>query len=219
MRLFRGADELPKLNATGCIILPASLFVALMIATAGFAVWPGVATPGAAIVCGSGEVVHQSHEYRRPGEYWLIRQIHCQTGSGKLATREEITFPAIGVSFLIYAAVLFLLLQFLVRPLVARRLRAKMEGLGLVAQAPRGGRPGAPATGGGLNDILSRVQEAARRGDAEVRVRNVSVDLGGDETGGGDIAGRLSQLKALRDRGLITARDYEAKKADILAGL
>ena len=219
MRLFRGAEDLPKLNATGCIILPVSLFVALMIATAGFAVWPGVATPGAAIVCGSGEVVHQSHEYRRPGEYWLIRQIHCQTGSGKLATREEITFPAIGVSFLIYAAALFLLLQFLVRPLVARRLRAKMEGLGLVAQTPTRDRPGAAAGGAGLGAILSRVQEAVRRGEAEVRVRNVSADLAGDQEEGGDIAGRLARLKALHDRGLITARDYETKKAEILAGL
>ncbi len=39
------------------------------------------------------------------------------------------------------------------------------------------------------------------------------------EQDGGDIAARLAKLKALRDRGLITAQDYEAKKAEILAGL
>ena len=71
----------------------------------------------------------------------------------------------------------------------------------------------------GLGAILSRVQEAVRRGEAEVRVRNVSADLADDQEEGGDIAGRLARLKALHDRGLITARDYETKKAEILAGL
>ena len=217
MRFTRPRDEM-KLNATGCIILPVSLFIALMIATAGFAVWPKLAAPGAAIVCGSGEVVHESHEYRRPGEYMLMRSIQCRSGSGKQAAREEITMSAIGVSFLIYAAVLFLLLQFVVRPLVARRLRRKMEMLGLSGGAGQRTRPGTPATPAGLGGIIARVQEAVQRGEAEVRVRNVSLDLGGEEAGG-DIAARLAQLKALRDRGLITAQDYEAKKAEILAGL
>ena len=57
---------------------------------------------------------------------------------------------------------LFLLLQFLVRPLVARRLRRRMEALGLGGQTQRGGRAGAPGIGGGLA-LLSRVQEALRR--------------------------------------------------------
>jgi hypothetical protein len=205
---FRRVDELPKVNATGCIILPVSLFVALMIATAGFAVWPGVAAPGAAIVCGGGEVVHDASEYRRPGEYALVRHISCQTGSGKTGTREDITMSAMGVSFLIYAVVLFLLLQFVVRPLVARRLRAKMETLGFGGRD----RPGAAT---GLGGIIGRVQDAVQRGEAEIRARDVP---GADEDGG-DIAGRLARLKALRDRGLITAQDYEAKKAEILAGL
>ena len=209
---FRRVDELPKVNATGCIILPVSLFVALMIATAGFAVWPGVAAPGAAIVCGSGEVVNDASEYRRPGEYTLVRHVYCQTGTGKTATREEITMRAMGVSFLIYAAALFLILQFLVRPLVARRLRAKMEALGFGGRD----RPGATT---GLGGIVGRVQEAVQRGEADVRVRTASVDRPGDADGDRDIAERLAQLKSLRDRGLITAQDYEAKKAEILAGL
>lgn len=217
MRMFRGGHDLPKVNATGCIILPVSLFVALMIATAGFAVWPSVAAPGAAIVCAGGEVVHDSHEYRRPGEYMLTRQIYCQTGDGKTGTREEITFGAMAVSFLIYAIVLFLLLQFLVRPLITRRLRRKMEALGLGGE--RGARPGAAGASTGLGDLLNRVQEAVQRGEADVRVRNYSVDLAGDEADGGDVAARLTQLRALRDQGLITAQDYEAKKAEILAGL
>ena len=205
---FRRVDELPKVNATGCIILPVSLFVALMIATAGFAVWPGVAAPGAAIVCGGGEVVNNASEYRRPGEYTLVRHVYCQAGTGKTATRDEITMSAMGVSFLIYALVLFLLLQFVVRPIVARRLRAKLETLGFGGRD----RPGATAGPGG---IIGRVQDAVQRGAADIRVR----DVPGADGDGGDIAGRLARLKSLRDRGLITAQDYEAKKAEILAGL
>jgi hypothetical protein len=211
MRLFNRREEM-TINATGCIVVPASLFIALMIATAGFAIWPKLAAPGAAIVCGGGEVVHESHEYRRPGEYMLVRQILCQTGSGKDAARAEITLPAMGVSFLIYAIVLFLLLQFAVRPLVARQLRRRMEALGLSGGTHRPGRPDAR---GGLGDLIARVQEAAQRGEAGVSVRRSSPD----EPDGGDIAARLARLKALRDQGLITAQDYEAKKAEILAGL
>ena len=218
MRLT-GSNDLPKLNATGCIILPASLFIALMIATAGFAIWPKLAAPGAAIVCGGGEVVYQSHGASyRPGEYTVTREVYCQSGSGKAAAREEITLSAMGVSFLIYAVICFLLLQFIVRPLLARRLRRKMEALGLAGTTAQTAWPGTPAAGGDLRDIYARVQEAMERGDARVEVRNYSVGAGAAPDGG-DIAGRLAQLKALRDQGLITAEDYEAKKAEILSGL
>jgi hypothetical protein len=50
-----------------------------------------------------------------------------------------------------------------------------------------------------LGQILGRAGEAARGGD--------------------DLAERLARLNALRDQGLITAEDYEAKKAEILSRL
>jgi hypothetical protein len=150
----------------------------------------------------------------------VTREVYCQSGSGKAAAREEITLSAMGVSFLIYAVICFLLLQFIVRPLLARRLRRKMEALGLTGTTAETAWPGTPAAAGDLKDIYARVQEAMQRGDARVEVRNYTVDAaGGIETGGGEIAARLAQLKALRDQGLITAQDYEAKKAEILAGL
>jgi hypothetical protein len=208
-----------KFNTTGCIILPSALFIALMVATAGVAIWPKLAAPGAAILCGGGEVVYESYGASyRPGEYTVSREIYCQSGAGKAASRDEITFSAMGISFLIYSAGIFLLLQFAVRPLLARRLRRKMEALGIGAPA-RPSWPGTPAPPAGLNDLLTRVQQAVQSGKADVRVRNASVDLSGAEAGGGDIAARLAQLKALRDQGLITAEDYEAKKAEILSGL
>ena len=207
-----------KFNTTGCIILPSALFIALMIASAGVAIWPKLAAPGAAILCG-GEVVYESYGASyRPGEYTVTRQIYCESGTGKAATRDEITFSAMGVSFLIYSVGIFLLLQFVARPLAARRLRRKMAALGLGTPA-QPSWPGAPAPPAGLNDILARVQQAVQRGEAGVQVRNRSMDLPGAEAGGGEIGARLAQLKALRDQGLITAEDYEAKKAEILSGL
>lgn len=218
MRLTGNRDPL-KFNTAGCIILPISLFIALMLASAGTAIWPKMAAPGAAILCGGGEVVYQSYGASyRPGEYTVTREIYCQSGAGKDATRDEITLQAMGVSFLIYSAVIFLLLQFVLRPLAARRLRRKMEALGIGAPSAQTGWPGTPAPSAGLSEILARVQDAVQRGEAQVTVRNISID-GQDAADGGDIAPRLAQLKALRDQGLITAEDYEAKKAEILSGL
>jgi hypothetical protein len=196
-----------KFNTTGCLILPATLFIALMIAGPGTAIWPQVAAPGAAIVCGGGEVIYESYGASyRPGEYTVTRPIYCQTGAGKAGSREEITFRAVAVSFLVYALALFLLIRFVLWPLGLRRFRRKAGALGL-------GTPMVPA---GFNDILAKVEEATQRGATGADVRDAAAD---PDAGGGDVAARLAQLKALRDQGLITAADYEAKKAEILAGL
>lgn len=196
-----------KFNTTGCLILPATLFIALMIAGPGTAIWPQVSAPGAAILCGGGEVVYESFGASyRPGEYTVTRQIYCQPGAGKAGSREEITFRAVAVSFLVYALVLFLLIRFVLWPLGLRRFRRKAGALGL-------GTPMAPA---GFNDILAKVEEAAQRGAAGAEARDAAA---APDAGGGDVAARLTQLKALRDQGLITAADYETKKAEILAGL
>jgi putative oligomerization/nucleic acid binding protein len=187
-----------RLAATGCIILPASLFVGLMIASAGTAIYPRVAWPGAALLC-SGELVYESHgQSYRPGEYTVTRQIYCRSGSGKGAASEEITFRAIGLAFLIYSALAFLLLRFLVAPWLRRRAERSLSAVGLHA----------PTAAADLGAILGRVSEAAGRGRAA-----------GPEAPGDDPAERLAQLKGLRDRGLITAEDYEAKKAQILSQL
>jgi hypothetical protein len=192
--MMRAGSSDAKLGTTGCIILPASLFIALMIASAGTAIYPRVAALGAALIC-SGEVVYESHgQSYRPGEYTVTRQIYCQTGSGKSATREEITFRAIGVAFLIYSVLAFLLLRFLVAPWLRRRAERALSAAGMRSAD--------------LGSVLGQVSEAVRRGQAKV------VDVSGE-----DAAARLAQLKALRDQGLITAADYEAKKAEILSGL
>jgi len=193
-----------RLSATGCIILPASLFIGLMIASAGTAIYPRVAAVGAALLC-SGEVIYESHgQSYRPGEYTVTRQIYCRSGEGKGATQEEITFRAIGIAFLIYSALAFLLLRFLVAPWLRRRAERAMLAAGIRSPAD----PSRPASPADLRGILGQVSEAVQRG------RATAVDASGDEP-----AERLAQLKALRDQGLITAADYESKKAEILKGL
>jgi len=202
MRLGQGVPS--GLSKTGCIVLPAALFIALMLASAGVAIWPRMAAPGAAILCG-GEVVYESHGASyRPGEYTVTRTLYCQTGTGKDARRDEITFQAAGLSFLIYAAIVFLLLQFVVRPLLRRKVDHTLE-------AVRTGAPGAAAS---LSSLLGRVAQAAERGAAERAASGTAPDAES-----GDVADRLAQLRALRDQGLITAQDYEAKKAEILSRL
>ncbi|HYJ53718.1 MAG TPA: SHOCT domain-containing protein [Allosphingosinicella sp.] len=172
------------MRGIGCVALAIALFAALMIATAGTAIYPPVAYPGAALLCG-GEVRYESHGASyRPGEYTVTRQIYCQTGGGK-GESEEITFRAAGLAFLIYSAILFLLLRFVAAPLMRRRLERTLAA--------------APAAAASLGQILDRAGEAARGGD--------------------DLAERLARLNALRDQGLITAEDYEAKKAEILSRL
>ena len=216
MRLTGQRDPL-RFNRTGCVFLPLATFAALMLATAGTAVWPKLAAPGAAILCGAGELVYESHGASyRPGEYTITRDIYCQTGAGKQATRDNITFQAMAVSFLVYALVFFLLMRFVLWPLSVRRFRRKVGPQDL-SGPPAAVWPDTPATPG-PGDILARVQEAVQRGDADVRVSTAAVDVPDADTGA-DIAARLARLKALRDQGLITARDYDAKKAEILAGL
>jgi hypothetical protein len=114
----------------GCMSLAAALFIGLMIATAGTAIYPRSAAVGAALLCG-GEVRYESRGASyRPGEYTVTRQIYCQTGSGKEAEGEEITFRAVGLSFLIYSAAFFLLLRFVAAPLMRRKLEQTLAAAG-----------------------------------------------------------------------------------------
>jgi hypothetical protein len=66
-----------------------------------------------------------------------------------------------------------------------------------------------------LQAILGQVSEALQRGQANVTMRNVTID--GAESG--DAGERLAILKQLHDSGLISDSDYEAKKTGILSGL
>ena len=205
-------DDL-RFNTMGCIVLPSALFAGLMISTAGMAIYPPITFVANPMICsGTIDYVSTSYSYR-PGQAGVERTIYCVTGGAKGA-REDVTMKAVGVSFLVYSALFFLLFGFVVRPLLRRRYERTMAAL-RARQAMAGPLAGA-AVPGGVQDILARVSEAMQRGEADVVVRNVSAGAAGD---GGDLAERLAQLKQLRDQGLITAEDYEAKKAELLSRL
>ena len=183
-------DRTVRSSGAGCLSLGGALFIAFLIATAGTAIYPRVSGVGAAVLC-SGEVRYESHgQSYRPGEYTVTREIYCDTGSGKGVESEEITFRAVGVSFLIYAAALFLILRFVAAPLLRRRLQRSLSSPTLMSP---------PAA---LSDILAKVGEVAARQQADAQPN--------------DVAERLTRLRELRDQGLITGEDYEAKKAEIL---
>lgn len=214
---MRFPSHFPRFSVTWLLVLPVSLFVGLMIATAGIALYPPVSRVAAPLVCAGGTLDYQSHGASyRPGEYTVTRTIYCaQEGSGpKGGAREDVTLSAAGISFLIYSAIAFILLRFIALPLLRRRFRAALE-------AVPGLRPSGVDPGGApfaVDEILERVKQAVERGGGSMTVRTAAFDLH-DAEAGGDLESRLARLKALRDQGLITAADYEAKKAEILSRL
>ena len=208
-------------SRSGCawlIVLPVSLFIGLMIATAGMAIYPPVTAIATPLIC-AGEVVHQSQHYSyQPGQQGITRTILCRTGGAK-NQGEDITMQAVGMSFLLYAAIAFLLLFFIAMPLLRRRFSRVIDSTRTFATNATTNAAGATASPVDLRAILARVAEAVERGDGKVVVRNMSFgapDGPGDDA---DAAERLGLLRELRDQGLISAEDYEAKKAEILSGI
>ncbi|HKR25765.1 MAG TPA: SHOCT domain-containing protein [Allosphingosinicella sp.] len=202
---MRFPSHFPRFSATWLLVLPVSLFVGLMIASAGTALYPPVTRIAAPLVCSGGTLVYESHGASyRPGEHIVTRTIYCARGGAgpKSGAREDVTLSAAGASFLIYSAIAFILLRFALVPLLRRRAHAALEAM-----------PGLRSVAGGLasfGEIFQRVEQEMERRDAFEPP---------DEEAGDDLAARLARLKALRDRGLITAADYEAKKAEILSRL
>lgn len=92
-------------------VLPVSLFLGLLVSTAGAAAWPqitGIATP---FIC-RGQVEHVSEHWTvRPNQQGVSRTIYCVERDG---SREDITFGALVAAFVVYSAIFFALLALLV---------------------------------------------------------------------------------------------------------
>jgi len=204
------------LKTTFLVMLPLSLAAGFMIAGIGTAIWPPASAWAAPLVC-SGTVDVQSDHYSTPsGGSGVNRHIYCLSGAGKDEVRDEITFPAIGIAGLVYAAIAFVLLQLFAAPRIRRRAEDRMKvsdfGGGISARGL-----GSPAE---LQAILGQVAEALQRGQADVNVRTITIGgAGAGSAEGGDSGTRLALLKQLHDSGLIDDHDYKAKKAEILSGL
>jgi hypothetical protein len=199
------------LKTTFLILLPLSLAFGFMIAGIGTAIWPPVSAWAAPFAC-SGTVDVQSDHYSTPsGGSGVSRHFYCISGAGKDQAGEEITFSAIGIAGLLYAAIVFVLMQIFAAP----RMRRAAESRASIVDYGGGVRAQGLSSPAELQAILGQVAEALQRGQADIKVHNVTID-GGDA---GDPATRLAALKQLHESGLIDDQDYETKKAEILSGL
>ena len=184
-----------------------SLAIGIMLGGVGTAIWPPMSSWAAPIVC-SGTLDVQSDYYTtQSGGSGVSRHLLCRSGTGKDQEADDVTMMAIGVAGLTYAALVFLILQ-----LLALRRPAEPAA---VASFGTGFETAETASSPEVQAILGQVTEALRRGDAQVHVRNVSIEEGE----GGDIAQRLALLKQVREAGLISESDYEAKKAELISRL
>ena len=199
------------LKTTFLILLPLSLGIGLFVSGIGTTMWPPVSAWAAPLAC-SGTVDVQSDHYTTPsGGSGVSRHFYCVTGDGKDQAGEEITFSAIGIAGLLYAAIVFVLMQIFAAP----RMRRAAEARASVVDYGGGVRAQGLSSPTELQAILGQVAEALQRGQADIKVHNVTIDGGG----AGDPAARLAALKQLHEAGLIDDEDYEAKKAEILSGL
>lgn len=195
------------------ILLAVSLFVGLMLATAGGAVYPPLYRAGAALACdGTFEIESQRYSYK-PGQSGVQHTIHCRDAHG--GARAEITLRAIGAAFLVYSGAAFAL------GLIPALLLARAIGKG-VRRLPRWwqGMPKASAA-----RVVVNGREVGSAGELPPEAREglasamALLDIGSAAsaaTSSTDAAERLRALRRLYDEGVIDRREYEAKKAELL---
>jgi hypothetical protein len=190
--------------------IPVSLFIGLMIATAGGALHPPLLAVAAPVLCdGDMDISSQNYSYK-PGQSGTSHTIRCER-EGRV---QEVTLRAIGVSTLIYGAGAWVLLTLLV--LRSRRQQAEHPpgGLGAGLSSGFGGRVSA-------DDLIAAFTQKMKKNTGspvtfDLRSFTTPSSGGTSAPTGGDAATRLRQLKALRDQGLISAQDYESRKQEIL---
>lgn len=235
-----------------------SVFLGLMIATAVGAMFPHIILPAASVLCdGTVELHSQGYSYK-PGQRGVSHVISCAGANG---SQESITLATIGVAWLGYSAIVFVLLSLwrLLGGAIARQSGDaqdfSMPGLGVPLSAPANPAPTSSPPGGsankpqvftrtrttvsgndaarlqslaGLGDILRQtmggkmagmIEEAIEQARHQPRDGKPVIIDGGThiiQDGGQGAASRLRALQALRDQGLISSAEYEAKRTAIL---
>lgn len=214
----------PPTFRTGCLFffaIPFSLFCGMMVATAGGAVYPPVLGIASPIVCSGGTMSGESQYYSyKPGQSGIARSWHCEReGEPKV----EVTAKAMATAFGLYTLIAFALTWFLLVPILRRRAQkgwAKLMAMsdaqkrGMASGYGDGGAFGGDSSGGSGGPRII-IKTATMGGDDA----SDSVDWGTPSAHTPDAAERLAQLSALRDKGLITAAEYDAKRAEILKEL
>ena len=175
-----------------------AIWAGFMVATAGAAVYPPVTSIVTPFVC-SGQAQTDSQTFStRPGETIVTREFNCIGDSGK---PESVMFKTLAATFAVYALIAFVLLTLL--GLWRGRKGAATDPMAAPASAPPPAAapiiPELRARTAGLDESRFRLHPAAAAGNG--------------------IEARLEVLNGLREAGLISDADYEAKKAEILSRL
>lgn len=203
-RRINPASPAPHPAATlakwGCglfALLPIAAFGGLMVATAGGAIHPPLVMAAAPYVCdGTVELQSQNFSYKL-GQRGVSRTFYCNHPDG---SQSDITLASIGAATVYYTLIFlpFLLAGSLLLGLLARN-RLPQLSAGLRAQ--------------NIDALRAQLGERLRVDADFVRRQR---DAPPDE---GDVAARLARLQSLRDEGLISEGEYQAKRAEILAAL
>lgn len=212
---------LPKPLAVG-IIAGVSLFLGLMVAVAGGAMFPSILEPGAEMVC-QGEVEVVSHHYSyKPGQSGVSRTFLCHEPD---AQPREMTFAAIGISTLLFSGAIFLLLGLwgLWRHWRAPRGGDATEGTVMPA-APPHTPPSDPRAA--LLQSMAQMLQAQAAGKTRVMTPdevktffNTSTQVHVDEGHDRSPAARMKLLDELLAQKLISKEEYDRKRAEILDAL
>lgn len=230
-------------------MLGISLFCGLMIATAGGAVYPPVIDPGAQWVCRQGQVRLDSQAYSyKPGQQGVSRRVVCEEPNGNERDVTLPSIAAAFVMYSLIIFVLMALWQWLrgtrgEAPAQDFSQPDAVPFLGALGGAPNppGGAPKVHTTVNvngqqidgldALGDVVRQqlgagmaglVEQALRDGRFSTQTRKTIVVNGqviDAADGGSDPAERLRRLTALRDQGLITEAEYQAKRAQVLEDL
>jgi hypothetical protein len=180
------------------LAIPVCAFAGLMVATIGGALHPSLLMKAAPYVC-DGKVEIESRKYSyKPGQQGVARQMFCIEADG---SPRDITLPAIGATSLYYALI------FLAAVLTL--------GVGLFLFRPRRSSEAAAQITSQSHEDLKNFLADRLRVSANV-VRHPTVGPGADS---GNAEQRLRHLQSLRDANLISAEEYQAKRAEILSSL
>jgi hypothetical protein len=176
-------------------------FCGLMVATAGGAMNPALVTRAAPWVC-DGTVETRSRDYSyKPGQQGTSHNITCTEADGG---SRDITLRAIGAATIYYTLIFLpfgLLLLLAVRALFRRSV---------------GGMAARAGMGPGDADKLRSFLAGRLRTDADIIRRPAAAPSGPTPD---SIEERLRHLQSLRESGLVSDAEYQAKRAEILAEL
>lgn len=236
MRILRAAKA-TVLLLWFSIVLVVSLFMGLMIATAGGALYTPVYKVAAPFACdGRFTIESRSFSYK-PGQSGVAHTVYCEDPA--TGVRTDITSHTLFVAFLVYSGLTFLVLLFFT-PLLIPLFRLSRNILKATTEADASSS--AFSTGTRTASMSSRIVLNGREyacpdempeAERAVYERVTSMFVDSDHDGvpdlfegvepearaDGDVAHRLKKLKELLDLGLITRYEYEAKKKEILGEL